>query len=124
MLREDGVLELIASRGFEHSFVDFHHANAAAALAEECAQTARRLMIDDVAQSPFFDADTRGALASSGVRAIQTAPLLARDGRVLGVLTTHHPDGVPGERDLLLLDLLSRQAADWIERATRPGWTL
>ena len=67
--------------------------------------------------SPFFDPDTRHALTMSGIRAIQAAPLLARDGRVLGVLSTHHRDGVPGERDLLLLDLLSRQAADWLERA-------
>ncbi|MGO4550039.1 PAS domain S-box protein [Lysobacter sp. 2RAF19] len=117
MVREDGGLDLIASHGFEDSFPDFHHASEARALAEECAHTARRLMVDDVVLSSFFDPDTRSALAASGIRAIQAAPLLARDGRVLGVLTTHHREGVPGERDLLLLDLLSRQAADWIERA-------
>jgi hypothetical protein len=49
----------------------------------------------DVALSPFFDPDTRHALTMSGIRAIQAAPLLARDGRVLGVLSTHHRDGVP-----------------------------
>ena len=52
MLREDGDLELIASRGFEQSFADFHHATGASALAEECAHTARRLMVDDVRCRP------------------------------------------------------------------------
>ncbi|WP_161786933.1 PAS domain S-box protein [Noviluteimonas dokdonensis] len=117
MVREDGDLDLIVSHGLEHSFDDFQRVAEAGALAEECARTARRMMVDDVALSPYFDPDTRAALVMGGLRAIQAAPLLARDGRVLGVLTTHHPDGVPGERDLLLLDLLSRQAADWIERA-------
>src|SRR6476620_8563716 len=71
MVREDGGLDLIASRGFEDSFPDFHHASAASVLAEECAHTARRLMVDDVVLSSYFDPDTRSALAGSGIRAIQ-----------------------------------------------------
>src|SRR5688572_48385 len=91
----DGTLELIASQGFEAGFDEFHDAVTGNRAADESARTARRILADDVAASP----------------------LLARDGRVLGVISTRHRDGVPGERDLLLLDLLIRQAADWIERA-------
>jgi PAS domain S-box-containing protein len=83
----------------------------------KAARTARRVMVDDVADAPSIDADTRAALLRSDVRALQASPLLARDGQVLGAITTYHHAGVPGERDLLLLDLLSRQAADWIERS-------
>ena len=116
LVLDDGRLGLIVSQGFERSFADFHRAVESTSLADECATTARRIMVEDVEQSPWFDDDTREALATCDLRAIQASPLLARDGRVLGVLSTHHRDGVPGERDLLLLDLLSRQAADWIER--------
>ncbi|NUS60512.1 MAG: PAS domain S-box protein, partial [Lysobacter sp.] len=117
LVHDDGALALIASQGFERSFADFHRAVDATQVADETASTARRLLIDDIAESPWFDDTTRAALEACGIRSLQSTPLLARDGRVLGVLSTHHRDGVPGERDLLLLDLLIRQAADWIERA-------
>lgn len=118
LVRDDGqTLDLIASRGYEGSFADFDDAAASVAAANETARTARRLLFDDLAQSPLFDDNARDAFAASGMRALQASPLLARNGHVLGVITTHHIAGLPGERDLLLLDLLSRQAADWIERA-------
>lgn len=56
-------------------------------------------------------------LAAAGVRAAQWTPLVSRSGRLLGVVGTHwrriHD---PGLRELRLLDLLARQAADLIER--------
>src|SRR4249919_2148776 len=85
LMREDGMsLGLIASHGFEGNFDAFLGTVGAAAVANEAARTARRVMVDDVADAPSIDADTRAALLRS---------------------------------DLLLLDLLSRQAADWIERS-------
>jgi len=118
LMREDGMsLGLIASHGFEGNFDAFLGTVGTAAVANEAARTARRVMVDDVANASSIDADTRAALLRSDVRALQASPLLARDGQVLGAITTYHHAGVPGERDLLLLDLLSRQAADWIERS-------
>ena len=45
-------------------------------------------------------------------------PLVSRSGRVLGMMSTHwrEPHQL-AERELRLLDLLARQAADFIERA-------
>ena len=53
-----------------------------------------------------------------GIRAVQSTPLVSRGGPVLGVMSTHwgYPHQ-PSERDLHLLDVLARQAADLIERA-------
>jgi signal transduction histidine kinase/CheY-like chemotaxis protein len=56
-------------------------------------------------------------VARAGVKAGQWTPLISRSGRLLGVMATywsqpHHPD----DRELRLLDLLTRQAADLIER--------
>jgi signal transduction histidine kinase len=51
---------------------------------------------------------------------VQSTPLLARDGSLLGMLSTHYPrPRRPTERESLALDLYARQAADIIERIRR-----
>ncbi|WP_166676989.1 hybrid sensor histidine kinase/response regulator [Paraburkholderia caballeronis] len=53
----------------------------------------------------------------NGIRAVQTTPLRSRDGKLIGMLSTHWAAShEPMERELCLLDLLARQAADLIER--------
>lgn len=53
----------------------------------------------------------------TGIRAVQSTPLLSRSGHLVGMLSTHwrNPHR-PSERDLSLLDVLVRQAADLIDR--------
>ena len=49
--------------------------------------------------------------------AVQSTPLVSRDGRLLGMLSTHwRRTRQPAERDLVLFDVLARQAADVLER--------
>jgi PAS domain-containing protein len=53
----------------------------------------------------------------SGIRAVQSTPLLSCDGRLIGMLSTHWcMPHQPAEHELRLLDVLARQAADLIER--------
>lgn len=53
----------------------------------------------------------------TGIRAEQSTPLISRDGRVLGVISTHWRNPhTPLESDLQQFDILARQAADVIER--------
>lgn len=55
-----------------------------------------------------------------GIRAAQTTPLRSCDGAVIGMLSTHWAKPYePTSRQLQLLDILARQAADLIERAMR-----
>jgi len=54
----------------------------------------------------------------SGIRAVQSTPLLSRSGRLLGMISTHwRQPHQPAERTLRLLDVLARQAADLVERS-------
>jgi two-component system CheB/CheR fusion protein len=54
----------------------------------------------------------------SDIHAVQATPLISRAGRMLGMISTHwHRPYQPSERDLRLLDVLARQAADFIERS-------
>nr|WP_250883645.1 MULTISPECIES: GAF domain-containing protein [unclassified Pseudomonas] len=53
------------------------------------------------------------AFRRAGIRSAQTTPLRSRDGRLLGMICTHwSTPHQPSERDLRLLDILARQAAD------------
>lgn len=67
---------------------------------------------DDIAGTPDLLA-FRGA----GIRSAQTTPLLSRGGNLLGMISTHWAKPhQPSDRDLRLLDILARQAADLLER--------
>lgn len=58
------------------------------------------------------------AYRRSGIRAVQSTPLVSRSGQLLGMISTHWREPhQPTERDLRPLDVLARQAADLIERA-------
>jgi len=53
----------------------------------------------------------------SNIRAVQSTPLTARSGQLLGMISTHWREPhQPTERALWRLDVLARQAADLIER--------
>ena len=57
------------------------------------------------------------AYRRSGIRAVQSTPLISRSGRLLGMISTHwHNPHQPTELSLRPLDVLARQAADLIER--------
>jgi len=80
-----------------------------------------RVIASDVANTPYMmgTADQATCLAA-GILAVQTTPLLSRTGDLVGMISTHwkHPH-MPSERDLRLLDILARLAADLIERKTQ-----
>jgi PAS domain S-box-containing protein len=56
-------------------------------------------------------------LLAENVRAVQSTPLIANSGRVFGLISSYFSaPHRPSTRDLHLLDLLARQAADYLER--------
>ncbi len=78
-----------------------------------------RVVVADVETSDFM-AGTRDLdeYRRSEVRAVQSTPLVSRSGRLLGMISTHwRKPHQPAERDLRLLDVLARQAADLLDRA-------
>ncbi len=57
------------------------------------------------------------AFRRSGIRAAQTTPLMSRGGKLLGMISTHWAEPhEPSDRDIRMLDILARQAADLLER--------
>jgi signal transduction histidine kinase len=115
-----GRLETAVHRGFGSEFPEFFGSiqDHAAAWGTAMA-TGQRLIVDDVTDDPIFaGSEARAVLLRAGVRATQSTPLRSHSGELIGMLSTHyrlprHPEA----RDLRLLDVLARLAADYIERA-------
>ncbi len=113
-----GRLRIAASRGFARPFLEFFGTVPEGRFACGAAlQSGERVVIGDVEESPVFAGPALEVMRAAGARAVQSTPLFGRSGRLVGMLSTHYrAPRLPAERDLRVLDLLARQAADWIER--------
>jgi PAS domain S-box-containing protein len=118
-LLNDDVLTIVAHRGFEASFLEFFGTvcKGQAAACGSALQRASRVIVEDVSSSPLFDASSLHVMLAAKARAMQSTPLVSRTGRVLGMFSTHYQSAPrrPSDRELHLLDVLARQAADLIE---------
>jgi signal transduction histidine kinase len=117
---EEGKLQLIAHRGLDESAVEFWqwvHAGRATTCGKAL-QLGQRVVVPDFEVCEFIEGSADLiAFRQAGVRSAQSTPLLTRNGRLVGMITTHWTRVCqPRERDLQLLDIIARQAADLIER--------
>ncbi len=119
-LLNDGQLRITAQRGFATPFLEFFDAvHGDQAACGTALQRGERVIVDDVRKSPIFaGTPALEVMLAAGAQAVQSTPLLTRSGRVLGMFSTHyqHAPQQPSERELHLLDILARQAADLIEQ--------
>jgi len=119
LLDDAGRLRIVAQRGFGARFLEFfEEVHDGIAACGSALQTGKRVIVEDVASSPVFaGTPALDAMLAAEARAVQSTPLVSRSGKVLGMFSTHYrrPQR-PTDRELRLLDLLARQAADLIER--------
>ncbi len=114
-----GSLTIVAQQGFEEDFLKFFgsvRGNDAACGA--AMRTAKQIVVDDVLTSEIFVGQpAQKVLLEAAVRAVVSTPLMSSKGSLLGVLSTHFtwPRNW-SERQLRLINILARQAADYLER--------
>jgi PAS domain S-box-containing protein len=116
---DSGTLKIVASRGFASPFLEFFNAvHDGQAACGTAMQSGGRVIVEDVAASPVFArTPALDVMLAAGALAVQSTPLVSRSGRLVGMFSTHYrTPRRPTERELRLLDLLARQAADAIER--------
>jgi GAF domain-containing protein len=119
MLRQDGKsLEIVAQRGFAGEFLEYFsrvHGNQAAC--GTAMASGGRVVIEDVLLDPIFlDPDLQRIMTRANVRAVQSTPVVARSGGVLGIVSTHFRAPHHLETyQLHIVELLGRQVADLIE---------
>jgi PAS domain S-box-containing protein len=113
-------LRLLASKGFDPLSVNAWKCLPvfAGTVCAEALRRRERVIVPDIRKSGFLkDKIQLAAFRKSGIRAVQSTPLISRTGQLVGMMsnhwrTVHHPS----ERELRLIDVLARQAADLIER--------
>jgi two-component system CheB/CheR fusion protein len=112
-------LRIVASRRFNRPFLEFFAEVADDRTACGAAvKAAQRVVVEDVTKSEIYAGTAAlDAMLAAGVRGVQSTPLVTRSGVLIGMLSTHYrTPRRPEDRDLRVLDLLARQAADAIER--------
>ena len=116
---ERGELRIVAHRGFGQPFLDHfrvvtdHDGSACGHAALE----RRRVMIRDIETDPGF-APHRPVATEAGIRAVQSTPLVADNGALLGILSTHFArPHAPSAPSLRIIDRLCLVAARLIECA-------
>ncbi len=117
-LLEGETLRIAAHHGHQPAFLESFAdvANRASICATAVARR-ERIVVPDVETSDLLaGTPSLPVLRTAGVRAVQSTPLVSREGKLLGVLSTQWDKPYrPDEHDLWRIDLLSRQAADLIE---------
>jgi PAS domain S-box-containing protein len=117
---ERGDLRLLAQRGFHPrsaAYWEWVRLDAASTCGMALSAGCRVVVEDTEACEAMVGTADLDAYRRSGIRAVQSTPLLARSGRLLGMISTHwRKPHRPTERELQPLDVLARQAADLIER--------
>ena len=117
---ERGELQLLAHRGFDPSSVAFWQwvRPGAGCTCGAALRSGERTIVSDIERCDFMaGTEDLAVYREAGMRAIQSTPLVSRTGRLLGMISTHwNRLHQPPERNLGLLDVLARQAADLIER--------
>ena len=115
-----GELQLLCSRGLPPEAVGFWQwvSPFAYSSCTMALQLGQRAIIPDFEEwADIAGTDDLIAFRRAGIRSAQTTPLRSRDGRLLGMISTHwSTPHQPSDRDLRLLDILARQAADLLER--------
>ena len=113
-------LKLLAFHGFNARAAEFWQrvrldspTSCGAAL-----RSGQRVQVPDVETCASLEGtEDLAVFRDTGIRAVQTTPLLSRTGKTLGMISTHWSEPhEPADRELRLLDILARQAADLIDR--------
>jgi PAS domain S-box-containing protein len=117
---ERGKLFLLAWRGFHPESAAFWEwvRLDSASTCGQALSSGQRVIVPDVEACDFMEGTADlDAYRRSGIRAVQSTPLLSRSGRLLGMISTHWREPhQPADRALRIMDVLAQQAATLIER--------
>jgi DNA-binding response OmpR family regulator len=114
---ETRALKIVAQRGFHQEFLDyFNSVHEGTACCGTAFEHRERVIVEDVLADPMFQPHLT-IVNAAGYRAVQSTPLSSHGGGLLGIISTHfRRPHRPSQRELRLLDLYLRQAAEIIER--------
>ncbi len=113
-------LRMLVWRGFDQEFGRIFELNRpdTKTSCSVARRTGQRVIVPDVEMCDFIvGTPALEDHRKTGIRAVQSTPLISRSGKLVGMISTHWRNPhQPSKRDLRLFDILVRQAADLIER--------
>jgi signal transduction histidine kinase/ActR/RegA family two-component response regulator len=110
-------LVLKVQSGFDKVLKQFERIPFGVDACSSCYDLGQRIVVEDVESDPHFE-PYRDVARQVGFRACHSTPLFTHDGNIVGVLSVHfRQPHRPSERELWLIDLYARMAADIIENA-------
>ncbi len=113
---QTNVLKLVAQRGFTQDFIDYFDVVDDDNAARGGAMRRRERVIEDLETDPAYERH-RDIAGKAGFRAVQSTPLISRNGEMLGMISTHFRDPHrPSDSQVRITDLYALQAATLIER--------
>jgi GAF domain-containing protein len=113
-----GELRILTYTGFDQEFLDYFAVvrDNSSACGRAASHRAQAIVADVDADTNF--APHRQIAAASHFRAVQSTPLIAADGHLVGMVSTHYPNpGAPPPRALELTRLYSRVAGESLARS-------
>jgi signal transduction histidine kinase/ActR/RegA family two-component response regulator len=115
---DSGRLRIAVHQGLGQRLVEHFADTGWIATCEAAAQKHERVIVEDVAALIQLAGTVElDIVLEDGIRAIQSTPIVSRDGRLLGMLNNHYRERHrPADHELRYLDLLARMAADFVER--------
>ncbi|MFM8409303.1 MAG: PAS domain-containing protein [Alphaproteobacteria bacterium] len=113
LLDAEGRLKIAVQRGFPEWWIDYWNEESRSASCGMALAMNKRVVVEDVEKNRIF-VGTPGldVQLRAGVRAVQSTPMRARSGEIVGVISTHHREPHrPEPGDLRVIDFLSTHAA-------------
>ena len=111
-------LSIVVHQGFGQRFLERFSEDGNPMICDRAVEGLQRVIVEDLLTEPGLqDTYDLQVLLGDGIRAVQSTPLVTREGKLLGMLNNHwNEPHRPTERQLRYLDLLARMASDYIER--------
>jgi PAS domain S-box-containing protein len=112
-----GCLRIAAQQGFDRPFLEhFAVVRSGEAACGAAIERGVQVIVEDVYGSPLFSDRSRAVMKAAGVKSVQSTLMTSRQGRILGVISTHWRFSHRPDPDRLrVLEIVSRQAADALE---------
>ncbi|GAA4344263.1 hypothetical protein GCM10023144_47850 [Pigmentiphaga soli] len=121
MLDGNGELQLLAWRGFHQQSAAYWqtvHLDSVSSCGETLRARQRFIIADTARHAALAGTGDMEEYKRSGIRSVQSTPLIARNGKLIGVVSTHWREPhAPTSSELRIFDVLARETADLIERA-------
>jgi signal transduction histidine kinase/DNA-binding response OmpR family regulator len=117
--RDNGTLVIAAQHGFEEPFLTFFAEESDDASACAAAMRSKTpVIVEDVTTNEIFVGQpSQKVMIEAGARAVISTPIIAGDGTVQGMVSTHFSSPHrPTDPELHFLGLLAQQGADYLER--------